>query len=178
MATRDTTNKTITEHGNFKKLYRKKYGDIASVTGRKLFTPEQLFNLAVAYFEWAEQNQIKAAETASFQGEVTESLVHKTRIFTVTGLCLFCGVTQGALAKWRKEEGYSEVMEFVDSVIFEQKYQLAANGVINASFIGKELGIDKPTTISVETSASASATAEMTVEQQMSEAVNSVLDNL
>lgn len=175
MAAKESTDKKITEYGNFKKLYRKKYGDIASVTGRKLFTPEQLFNLAVSYFEWAEQNQIKAAETASFQGEVEESLVHKTRVFTVTGLCLFCGVTQGALTKWRREEGYSEVMEFIDSVIFEQKYQLAANGIINASFIGKDLGIDKPASISVENSATA---VSVSADQQMAEAVNSVLDNL
>lgn len=174
---KESVNKQITEYGNFKKLYRKKYGDIATVTKGKLFTPEQLFNLAVAYFEWAEQNQIKASETASFQGEVEESLVHKTRVFTVTGLCLFCGVTQGALSNWRKQEGYAEVMEFIDSVIFEQKYQLAANGIINASFIGKDLGIDKPATINVENNSESSSSI-VSVDEKMAEAVNSVLDNL
>ena len=106
------------KRGNFKKMYNKKYGDIFQISNNRLFTPEQLFDMAVKYFSWAEENAIKAAETASFQGIVTENLVHKVRVFTINGLCLFCGITQKSYAQWRGEPGYSEVIEFIDSVIY------------------------------------------------------------
>lgn len=160
--------------GNFKELYNKKYGDL--VSKNRVYTPEQVFDLAVRYFSWAEQNAITAAESASFQGEVEQTEVYKPRVFTIKGLRLFCSFSEAVLIKWRREEGYSEVMEFIDSVIDEQKFQLAANGVINASFIGKDLGIDKPATINVETTAAASSSN--TTEVMMKEAVNSILDNL
>lgn len=159
--------------GNFKELYNKKYGDI--VAKSRTYTPEQVFDLAVKYFSWAEQNAITAAESASFQGEVEQTEIYKPRVFTIKGLRLFCSFSEAVLIKWRREEGYAEVMEFIDSVIDEQKFQLAANGVINASFIGKDLGIDKPATINVETTAAASNN---TTEVMMKDAVNSILDNL
>lgn len=160
--------------GNFKELYNKKYGDIVSRT--RQYTPEQVFDLAVRYFHWAEQNAITAAESASFQGDVEQSEIFKPRVFTIKGLRLFCSFSESVLTKWRRDDGYAEVMEFIDSVIDEQKFQLAANGVINASFIGKDLGIDKPATINVETTASATATN--ATEMMMKDAVNSILDNL
>lgn len=171
-----SANERITERGNFKELYRKKFGDVISRT--KVLTPEQLFDMGVSYFEWAEANHIKAAETASFQGEVSESLVHKVRVFTLNGFALYAGCTINTLARYRSEAGYSEVMEFIDSVIYEQKFQLAANGVVNPGFIGKDLGIDKPANITVETVASANSMAVGNVEQQMEQAVTNVLESL
>lgn len=162
------------QQGNFKKLYNKQYGDIVSLN-KTSYTPEQLFNFAVAYFTWAEENSLKAAETASFQGDVSESLVHKPRVFTMTGLALFVGCSTQQFIKWRRLEGYSEVMDFIDTVVFEQKFQLAATGILNSTFIGKEMGIDKPTTINVETSASAQAS---NTQEGMQAAVESVLDKL
>lgn len=167
---------TAIKKGNFKALYNKKYGDVAFLSQNRQLTPEQIFDLAIKYFSWAEENAIKAAETASFQGVVTESLVHKVRVFTVNGLCLFCGFTPNALTRWRKEPGYAEVFQFIDSVIFEQKFQLAANGIVNASFIGKELGIDKGTEINVEANASASAAAPTT--EEFKDAVRDILGEL
>lgn len=166
----------LVQGGNFKELYNKKFGTL--LARNRTMTPEQLFNLAVKYFTWAEDNAIKAAETASFQGEVEESLVHKPRVFTLTGFKLFCGLSDGGIIKYRNDGDYGEVMEFVDSVINEQKFQLAANGIINSSFIGKDLGIDKPTSITIDNNASASAGAVATTEEAMKDAVNSVLDML
>ncbi|QXG07680.1 terminase small subunit [Erwinia phage Snitter] len=142
---------------NFKRLYNQKYGDLFGPNSKQSMTPEHLYELAVKYFEWAESSSIKAAETAAFQGRVSESKVNKVRVFTVVGFRLFAGVSEAVLVKWRRDEAYGPVMEYIDSVIYEQKFQLASNGIINASFIGKEMGIDKPASITVETSASSSA---------------------
>lgn len=164
------------KRGNFKELYNKKYGDIANLNHRHNYTPEQVFNLAVKYFAWAEANAIKAAETAAFQGVVTENLVHKTRVFTIKGLRLFCGFSSGVIVKWRTDPGFAEVMDFIDDVIYEQKFQLAANGIVNASFIGKELGIDKAAEVNVTANSSASAATVTT--EEFKEAVNDILGAL
>lgn len=161
---------------NFKDLYKKQYGDIARLTNNK-YTPEQVFDLAVKYFEWAEENCINALETAAFQGEVYESKIHKPRIFTISGFRLFAGVSDQMLTRWRKEPGYSEVMDFIDGVVFEQKFQLAANGLINAGFIGKEIGVDKGVTVNASATAEAKSIAEVDA-AEVREAVLDILDKI
>lgn len=168
---RTTTQQKIAK-GNFKALYNKQYGDIVKIGQQHKYTPQQVFELAVRYFEWAESNAIKAAETAAFQGIVTENLVHKVRVFTINGLCLFGSFSQAALIKYRKEPGFAEVMEFIDSVIYEQKFQLAANGIVNASFIGKEIGIDKPVAVDQSTTISDVST------EKFKDAVKDILGEL
>ena len=158
--------------GNFKELYNKKYGDIANLSHRHPMTPETVFNLAVKYFSWAEKQAIKAIETASFQGVVTENLVHKPRVFTLNGFCLYCGVTASSIQSWRASPGFAEVMEFIDSVIREQKYQLAASGIVNPGMISKELGIDKPQEITITNTSSANDI------DTMKEALDSVISKL
>lgn len=160
--------------GNFKALYLKQYGEIAKLNHRHNYTPEQVFNLAVKYFSWAEENAIKAAETAAFQGIVTENLVHKVRIFTLNGLSLYTAISKNTLMNWRKEPGFSDVMEFIDGVIHEQKFQLAANGIINAGFIGKDIGIDKPAEINIDNSNSLSAVTT----EEVKDAVRDILGEL
>lgn len=158
--------------GNFKALYNKKYGDIAMVAINRKYTPEEVFNFAVRYFSWAESEAIKAIETAAFQGVVSESLVHKPRVFTLTGLALFMGVNINRFARWRTEAGYSDVMEFIDNVIYEQKYQLGVAGIINSIIVGKELGIDKPQEITISNNSTANDV------DSMKEALESVISKL
>lgn len=159
---------------NFKALYNKQYGEYFRINQQCQLTPEQLFDMAVRYFEWAETNHIQAAETASFQGDVFESKTHKPRVFTIVGFRLFCGFTENNIQRWRKEPGYADVMEFVDSVIREQKFQLAANNMVNASLVSKDLGLDKPTTITVENNANNSI--EAVSADDVKEAVRDILD--
>lgn len=157
---------------NFKELYNKRYGDIARMNHSHNMTPEQVFDLAVRYFTWAEENHIQAAETASFQGDVYESKVYKPRIFTINGFRLYAGVSDSVIHKWRREPGFCDVMEFVDTVVSEQKFQLAANNMVNASFIGKEIGIDKPASVNVD----ASTTVESVTADEVKDAVKDILD--
>lgn len=168
----------IKDARNFKHLYRKKYGDIATIHDAAKFDPETLFNMAVRYFEWAEENSLKAGETASYQGDLEEFVVHKPRVFTLKGLSLFLCVTESVLHDYRKRDGYSSVMEFVDSVILEQKYQLGATGMVNAGFIAKDINIDRQQQINVITSATATADAEATSQQSVDDAIKSILDKL
>ena len=163
---------------NFKKLYAKQYGDIVQLNKSHRYTPEQVFNLAIKYFEWAEANAIKAAETSSFQGQTYQDVIRKPRIFTYAGLRLFCGWSKCALDKWKKEPGFAEVMEFIDSVIYEQKFQLAANGIVNAGFIAKDLGVDQPANINVSASAEGGNAINNVTAEEVKEAVADILEKI
>ena len=159
--------------GNFKALYEKEFGVVLGRTAE--MTPEQFFDIAKRYFQWAEENAIKAAETATFQGDVNEWGVNKPRIFTLTGLSLFCGVNQSTLGRYRHDPNYARVMEFIDSVIYEQKFQLAAVGMINASFVGKEMRIDKPAVLNID--AVAGNKNEIT-DEVLEKAISNILDKI
>lgn len=161
---------------NFKRLWNKRYSDLigTEIDRRTMLTPDQVMNLIVQYFEWAELNAIKAGETASFQGRVYQDTIHKPRIFTWDGMSLFCGFSSSALSRWKLKPGYDVVIEFAESVIREQKYQLAANGMINSTMISKELGIDKGDTFNI----SANAETEVNSEEAMKNAVKSVLNKI
>ncbi|AFV50928.1 terminase small subunit [Escherichia phage ADB-2] len=50
-------NAPVVQGGNFKELYKKKFGTV--LAKNRAMTPEQLFDLSVKYFEWAEDNAIK-----------------------------------------------------------------------------------------------------------------------
>lgn len=161
---------------NFKQLWNKRYADIVGkeLNKQNKITPEQVMNLIVQYFEWAELNAIKAGEAASFQGRVYQDTIHKPRIFTWEGLKLFCNFSGGSLQRWKLTPGFDVVIEFAESVIKEQKYQLAANGMINSTMIAKELGIDKGDTFNI----SANAETEVNTEEAMKNAVASVLGKI
>lgn len=65
-------------------------------------------------------------------------------------------------------------MSFIDSVIYEQKFQLAVNGIINSNFAAKEMGIDKPAEVNVDNS---TTVANISTEQ-FKDAVNDILGEL
>lgn len=162
---------------NFKRLYNKKYGDIITLNKGHRYTPEQVFDMAIRYFEWAEANALKAAETSSFQGRTYQDEIRKPRVFTLNGLRLFNSWSKCALDKWRKEPGFCDVMEFIDSVIYEQKFQLAANGVVNANFIGRDLGLDNPTQINVTATAENTSINDVNADE-VKEAVLDILEKI
>lgn len=162
---------------NFKRLYNKRYGDIVTLNHSHRYTPEQVFDMAIRYFEWAEANALKSAETSAFQGRTYQDEIRKPRVFTLNGLRLFNSWSKCALEKWRKEPGFCDVMEFIDSVIYEQKFQLAANGVVNANFIGKDLGLDNAPQISV-TATAENTNIDAVSAEEVKDAVRDILEEI
>lgn len=133
--------------------------------------------MAIRYFEWAESNALKSAESSSFQGRTYQDEVRKPRIFTLNGLRLFNSWSKCAIEKWRKEPGFCDVMEFIDSVIYEQKFQLAANGVVSANFIGKDLGLDNAPQVNVVAKAE-NTSIEAVSAEEVKEAVRDILEEI
>lgn len=109
---------------------------------KKYETPEMLWEKCSGYFKWVYDNPLMAAETVKFQGKSELTSVPKMRAMTVTGLCVYLGITPETWYNWKKTRpDLSETQTIAESVIYVQKVEGAASDLLNASFIGKEIGL-------------------------------------
>ncbi len=118
---------------------------------KKLFTPEELSNLAVEYFTYCIDNPIKSNQLitgGNMGGKVVS--VDKPRMFTVEGFCLFCGTNSKYL--YHLEESvrdktddesirYSNTINSIREVIRLQRFENAAVNEMNPMFIAKLEGL-------------------------------------
>lgn len=111
-------------------------------------TGEELIAKAIEYFEWCEENPITEEVVGWYQGEPTTHEVTKLRAFTIMGLCAFIGVDRQSWSEWRKKEALNEAILWLDDIMYEQKFTGAAAGVLNASIIGRDLGLAEKSELS------------------------------
>lgn len=111
--------------------------------GRKpLFnSPEELWNAAVEYFEWVEDNPLEEEKVFHAQGIITKTTVTKMRAMTVQGLCLYLDIDEQTLANYEKKEDFFGIVKQIKSVIYEQKFTGAAADLLNPNIISRDLGL-------------------------------------
>lgn len=107
----------------------------------KIPDPETLWCLACGYFEWVEENPIYEPQLVSYQGESNLEPVPKARAMTWEGLATFCGIGTGNLLNYAHKEEFEGVMSVIKACMRDQKFTLAAAGLLNANLIGRDLGI-------------------------------------
>lgn len=130
------------EKGHFAKGNR--FWATCSSFGRKpLFADgDQLWSACLEYFEWVEENPLIEARPMSAGGVVQMVEVPRMRAMTLNGLCTFLDINRGTWCDWRAERAdLKETIERVDQIIYEQKFTGAAADLLNAGFIGRELGL-------------------------------------
>jgi len=98
----------------------------------------ELWDACVGYFEWVRDNPLWGQKIQ--QGVVVPDRI--MRAMTLMGLCNHIGIHHDTWYNWKeKRPDLSETLKTVDSIIYQQKVELAAAGKINPQFIGKELGL-------------------------------------
>ena len=113
----------------------------------KIFsTPNQLWNAACEYFQWAEDNPLQKA--IIYQGVVTgqEDLL---RAMTVSGLCIFLSVNNDYFTDFkraldletRQGKDFSRVIKNIYEIIKTQKFEGASAGLLNPNIIARDLGL-------------------------------------
>jgi hypothetical protein len=60
---------------------------------------------------------------------------------TLSGMCIFMGCSRDAWEQYRKREDFAEVCALVDSIIYQQKFELAAADLLNVNLIARDLGL-------------------------------------
>jgi hypothetical protein len=133
-------------------------------TGNLRFeTPEQLWEEACEYFEWALNTpwkENKAMKMKSGDSDVIEYYnTTKPRYLSNVGLCLFLGIQRCTYGYYQngkhdkpttydcdgevESEGkdYSSVCAVIDNIVYEQKLSGAAAGIFNPMIVARELGL-------------------------------------
>ena len=110
--------------------------------------PEDMKSAAIEYFQACENNPIFDTD---FRGkDVQEVRLPKHRVYTYQGLCVFLGVNTDYFNDFRtslrnktdeKSKAYSLVIKWIDNVIYQNKYEKAACGILNPMIISRDLGL-------------------------------------
>jgi hypothetical protein len=104
-------------------------------------TPDEMYARCCEYFEWVRENPIYEKKIFQFNGGIVNGETEKPRAMTIKALCIHMGCSVDAWANYRKREGFSEVCELVDSIIYTQKFELAAADLLNVNLIARDLGL-------------------------------------
>lgn len=112
----------------------------------KIFkTPEDLRAACIEYFEWVDSNPLYERKVFHAAGVLTEADVPKMRAMTISGLCIFLGVTSNTWSDYRGREDFIRVTREVEEVIRTQKFEGAAAEFLNANIIARDLGLKDKT---------------------------------
>jgi hypothetical protein len=103
--------------------------------------PEELRAACNAYFQWVNDNPLIEVELVKYQGEATQVEVPRMRAATLIGLCNFLDIGKSTWHGYRRKPDFSEVTERVESIIYQQKFEGAAAGLLNGNIISRELGL-------------------------------------
>ncbi len=119
----------------------------------KIFaSADLLWDAACEYFEWCDTHPL--LEVSVKGKDNTEVAIPKLRPYTLRGLCLYMGCSEGyinALEQSLKASSSNDSKAFIDvitrirDVIFTQKFEGAAVGLFSYNIIARELGLtEKP----------------------------------
>jgi hypothetical protein len=119
------------------------YRDLLSKRKRNtvFLTPEDFLEACAGYFEWCESHPLQEEESWQYQGTVIRDWKSKVRPFTKKGLCVHLGIPESRLSSYRKREGWEEAAELVDQIIYTQKFENAAAGLLNSNIVSRDLGL-------------------------------------
>ena len=103
---------------------------------------ERLWTACCAYFDETHDSPLEEEKAFSGGGGVIRASIAKMRSFTLKGLCLHLQISDETWREWRKNrDDLKEVISTVESVIYTQKFEGAAAGLLNASIIARDLGL-------------------------------------
>jgi hypothetical protein len=98
------------------------------------------------YFEYIENNPLHETQLIKTKVGIGEEEVgvYKRplpRIMTTQGFCAFTGIAHETLREYGKKEGFSAIVAQAKDIMFGQKIEGAAAGLLNPSIIARELGL-------------------------------------
>lgn len=106
----------------------------------KFKTPQELAKVASDYFEWVEENPLLSDEVYGAK-EPTHFDMKKMRAMTIQGLCIFARISLQTWHNYKAKSAFIEVCSRIESVIYNQKFEGAASGLLNPNIIARDLGL-------------------------------------
>lgn len=124
------------------------------------YTPEGLWEEAVGYFEWVEDNPLFEQKGFAFQGIVTKENFSKMRAMTITGFCTFADITLKTFENYKENKDFLHIVTRIENIIRTQKFEGAAAELLNPNIIARDLGLADKTDHSGEIKTGPSLTQE------------------
>ena len=110
---------------------------------KQLFlAPAKLLEAAAEYVKWCEETPLLEEVINHYKGQVIRTNVAKVRPLTMKGLGNFIGLSPAQIKKYAERgEDWAEVVELIEQVIYTQKFENAAAGLLNSTIISRDLGL-------------------------------------
>ena len=119
-----------------------KYWQMRSKDGKEpKYKPDQLWDNAVKYFEWINDNPLWEEQLFAYQGTITRERVAKMRAMTYEGLQLFLEISHVTWLNYKKKKDYLTIIYAIEKIIYEQKFTGAAATLLNPNIIARDLGL-------------------------------------
>lgn len=114
-------------------------------------TEQGLWNGAKEYFKWSIENPVISEILITVGKDAGKTLYKRTtRMYTLKGLCAYCGITEEWLQDIRKSKKkdslYYTVLTRIMYIIYDQNITQAAGGIFNPIIVAKVLGMDDDNT--------------------------------
>lgn len=109
-------------------------------TGRpRLFnSPDELWEAATSYFQWCDDHPL---QTYEWNGkDPVKCDLEKMRAYTWSGLEYYLGIDSLREYKTTYKE-FSHIITRIEKVIYTQKFEGAAAGLLNPNIIARDLGL-------------------------------------
>lgn len=119
----------------------------------KLFaTPELMWEAACEYFEWVENNPLYETKGFAFQGVVTTEEFPIMRAMTLSQLCFYLNCNEAYFRTFKAqlppgEQDFNTVINDIEQIIYNQKFQGASGNLLNANIIARDLGLTDKTDV-------------------------------
>lgn len=122
----------------------------------KLFaTPELLWDAAIEYFEWCDENPLKEEKLFHYQGDISKESVNKLRAYTITALCLYLDCSTEYFRHFetnnKDNKDFMPIITRIRETIYSQKFTGAAAELLNPNIIARDLGLSDKQEIINET---------------------------
>lgn len=115
------------------------YWKLAKSWGRdKSYTPDLLWGKALEYFEWVERNPLKEEKVFSNGKRLKAG---KIRAMTVRGFCIFAQIATSTFQQYEEHKDFSVITARIRDIIYSQKFEGAAAGLLESNIIARELGL-------------------------------------
>ena len=121
----------------------------------KLFaTPELLWEAACEYFEWCEQHPLYERKPFAYQGVVITEDLPKMRAMTLSQLCFYLSCNEAYFRQFKlslpeDEKDFSTVINQIETIIYNQKFQGASADLLNANIIARDLGLSDKSEVNI-----------------------------
>jgi len=102
-------------------------------------SPTDLWNQAIEYFVYIDENPIEVVEEETGSNGHKKKTKKLQRPYTWDGLYIYLGISHLDFYKERKE--FLGVIEHLDKIIRNNKFEGASSGIFNSNIIARDLGL-------------------------------------